>query len=208
MGNGTSPSGIELDIPAPIDDGTSARIGSPPPGPIGMDSKGGGTKPAQPSMAERIVSFAKRNRGTRVGDGQCFTMVNRALSAADAKTAKDYGAVSPDADYVWGTSVTLTDLKPGDIIQFRDYSFKKVDVTEDDSGKTTDELEGDRPHHTAVVQSVDGNGAVTVWEQNAPEGSPVISTQLFFTSGKTTSGTRTTRITVKGTFWFYRPEAK
>ena len=208
MGNGKSPSGIDLDTPGPIDDGTSARIGSPAPGPIGLDSKGGGAKQSQPSMAERIVSYARRNRGDRVGDGECYTLVNRALSAASAKTARDFGPVSPDADYIWGTSVTLAELQPGDVIQFRDYTFKRVDVTDDDSGTTTDESEGDRPHHTAIVQSVDGNGAVTVWEQNAPDGSPVTSTQLYFTSRTTTSGSRTTRITVRGTFWFYRPEAR
>ena len=208
MGNGKAPSGIDLDTPEPIDDGTTARIGSPPPGPVGLDSKGGNAKQSKASMAERIVSYATRNRGQRVGDGECYTLVNRALTAADAKTARDFGAVSPNADYVWGASVTLTELQPGDVIQFRDYTFKRVDVTDDDSGTTTDEQEGDRPHHTAIVQSVDGNGAVTVWEQNAPAGSSVRRTQLFFTSRRTTSGNRTTTITVGGTFWFYRPEAR
>ena len=198
MGNGEGP----------IDDGTLARIGSPEPGPIGLDSKSGDAKATQPSMAERIVSYARRNRGGRVGDGECYTLVNRALGAANAKTARDFGPVSPDADYTWGTSVALAELQPGDVIQFRDYTFKRVDVTVDDSGTTTDEQEGDRPHHTAIVQSVDGNGAVTVWEQNAPDGSPVTTTQLFFTSRRTTSGHRTTTITVRGTFWFYRPEAR
>jgi cell wall-associated NlpC family hydrolase len=198
MGNGTGP----------IDDGTLARIGSPEPGPIGLDSRGGNAKPNKASMAERIVSYASRNRGERVGDGECYTLVNRALASADAKTAKDFGAISPDADYVWGASVSLTELQPGDVIQFRDYSYERVDVVDDDSGTTTDEHAEDRPHHTAIVQSVDGNGAVTVWEQNAPEGSAVKRTQLFFASRRTTSGSRTTTIKVTGTFWFYRPEAR
>lgn len=205
MGNGKSSAGIDLDTPVPIDDGTSARIGTPEPGPIGLDSKGDSSKP---SMAERIVSYARRKRGERDGDGECYTLTTNALTAAGAKTASDYGKITPDADYVWGTSVALTALQPGDVIQFRNYKFKRVDVTDDDSGTTTDEQEGDRAHHTAIVQSVDGDGAVTVWEQNAPEGSAVTRTQLFFTSGKTTSGKRTTTITVKGKFWFYRPEAR
>jgi hypothetical protein len=192
----------------PIDDGTLARIGSPEPGPIGLDSKGGTAKQNRASMADRIVGYASRKRGERDGDGECYTLVNRALNAASARVAADYGPVSPDADYVWGSSVTLSELQPGDVIQFRDYTFRRVDVTDDDSGTTTDELEGERPHHTAIVRSIDGGGAVTVWEQNAPEGSPVRRTQLYFTSGTTTSGNRTTRITVSGTFWFYRPEAR
>jgi hypothetical protein len=54
---------------------------------------------------------------------------------------------------------------------------------------------------------VDGNGAVTVLEQNAPEGSAVSRNTLYFTAGTTTSGHQTTTITVRGTFWFYRPQA-
>ena len=45
-------------------------------------------------------------------------------------------------------------------------------------------------------------------EQNAPEGSPVTRTHLFFTAGTTTSGNTTTTIRVRGTFWFYRPQAR
>jgi hypothetical protein len=33
-------------------------------------------------------------------------------------------------------------------------------------------------------------------------------TQLFFTPRTSTSGGTTTKITVSGTFWFYRPEAR
>jgi hypothetical protein len=198
MGNGSGP----------IDDGTLARIGSPEPGPIGLDSKRGTPKQDRASMADRIVGYASRKRGERDGDGECYTLVNRALRAAEAKTAADFGPVSPDADYIWGTSVALADLQPGDVIQFRDYTYERVTVTDDDSGTTTEEHAEDRPHHTAIVRSVDGGGAVTVWEQNAPEGSSVRHTQLFFTSGRTTSGTRTTTISVRGTFWFYRPEAR
>ncbi len=163
----------------------------------------------EPEFAvSRLVVRARRNRGERVGNGQCFTHVDRALGAADAKTARDFGTVTADADYVWGTSVALSDLQRGDIIQLRDYTYERVDVTTDDSGTTTDEHAEDRPHHTVIVDSVDGDGAVTVWEQNAPVGSAVRRTQLFFTNTSSTHGNRTRRITVRGTFWFYRPEAR
>jgi hypothetical protein len=208
MGNGKAPAGIDLDTLGPIDEGTSARIESPPPGVIGLDAKGGSAKQTRASMADQIVSYASRRRGERVGDGQCFMLVDRALHAADAKSAGDYGSVTPDADYVWGTSVTLANLQPGDVIQFRNYSYERVVVTEDDHGTTTVEHAEDRPHHTAIVQSVDGHGAVTVLEQNSPKGSAVTRTQLFFTAGTTTTGNRTTTISVRGTVWFYRPEAR
>jgi hypothetical protein len=208
MGNGKAPAGIDLDTADPIDDGTSARIGSPTPAPIGLDAKGGTAKQSAPSMAEQIVSYARRRLSTRVGNGQCFTLVDGALRGAHAQSAADYGSVTPDADYTWGTSVSLSDLQPGDVIQFRDYTFHSVVVTDTGSSVVTDDIEGERPHHTAIVQSVDGNGAVTVLEQNAPEGSAVTRNQLYFTSGTTTSGNRRTTITVRGTFWFFRPQAR
>jgi hypothetical protein len=208
MGNGKAPAGVDLDTLEPIDDGTSARIESPTPGPVGLDAKSGDAKQSGASAADQIVGYARRQRGRRVGDGQCFTLVDRALRGADAKSAADYGRVTPNADYQWGSSVTLADLQPGDVIQFRDYVYERVVVTHDDTGTTTAEDAGDRPHHTAVVESVDGNGAVTVLEQNAPDGSPVRRTRLYFTAGTTTSGNRTTTIKVRGTFWFYRPEAR
>ena len=207
MGNGKAP-GFDLDTPEPIDDGTSARIGSPPPGTIGLDAKGGSAKQTRLSLADQIVSYARRQRASHVGDGECYTLANRALRAAGAKAAADYGVVTPDADYTWGASVTLADLQPGDVIQFRNYTYESVVVTEDEDGRTTEEHAEDRLHHTAIVDHVDGNGAVTVWEQNSPDGSPVTRTQLFFTGRTITSGTRTTTITVRGSFWFYRPEAR
>ena len=174
------------------------------PGPTGLHAKGGATA-TTPSMADRIVGYAQRLRGSRVGDGECSTLADGALRAAHAKSNSDYGVVTDTADYVWGTATTLANLQPGDIIQFRDYSFRE-DVTES-NGATRWHTEG-RPHHTAIVQSVDGNGAVTVLEQNSPRGTGVRRKQLFFTSRTTTSGGTTTQITVSGTFWFYHPQAR
>jgi hypothetical protein len=207
MGGGRVPA--TGDIGVDIDDGTLARIGSPGPDVIGLDAKGGGSKQDQPSVADRIVSWARRQRGDRVGNGECFTLVDRALRNAGAHSASHYGDVHPDADYVWGTPVNLADLRPGDVIQFRDYSYDRVVVTETSTGTTRVEDGGDRPHHTAVVESVEANGAVTVLEQNIPPGrGGVRRTQLFFRGGTTESGNATTTITVRGTWWFYRPEAQ
>ena len=208
MGNGQTPPGIDLDSRGRIDNGTLGLNESPPPGPIGLDAKNGSAKGGTASMADRIVAYARRQRGDRVGDGQCFTFADRALRQAEARSARDYGDVTPDADYVWGTSVTLAELQPGDVIQFRDYSYERHTVIERSDETITRDDAGDRPHHTAIVHSVDGNGAVTVWEQNAPDGSPVTRTQLFFTSGTMTHGNERTTIRVRGTFWFYRPVAR
>jgi hypothetical protein len=192
----------------PIDTGTTARTGSPPPGPVGLDAKGGSAKQGSASMADQIVSFARRRRGERVGDGECFTLVDRALRDAGAKRARDLGPVTPTADYVWGTAVTLAELQPGDVIQFRDYEYAvEVRTSTDEEESEEAETQG-RPHHTAIVENVDGNGAVTVLEQNAPPGSSVRRTRLFFTNSRTESGSTTTTVRVRGSWWFYRPEAR
>ena len=207
MGNGKAPAGIDLDTP-----GTDRRwdVGAhriADAGPIGLDAKSGDAKQSGASIAEQIVSYARRRAARASATDSASRWSTARCVARTRKSAADYGTVTPNADYQWGSSVTLADLQPGDVIQFRDYTYERVVVTKDDTGTTTDEDAGDRPHHTAVVESVDGNGAVTVLEQNAPDGSAVRRSQLYFTGGTTTSGNRTTTITVRGTFWFYRPQA-
>ena len=205
MGNGLPPTPAnDLGDPMRIDPGTSARTESPPPGPIGLDAKGGTPKQTQASMADQIVGYARHRIGQHVGDGECFTLADNALRGAGAKSAAHFGTVTPNANYVWGTSVNLSDVRTGDVIQFRNYHYlKRVD---NDDGSFREDG-GGRPHHTAIVERVDGNGAITVLEQNF-EGSPVRRSQLYFTSRTSTSGSQTTTITVTGTFWFYRPQAR
>ena len=205
MGNGLPPTPAnDLGDPMRIDPGTSARTESPPPGPIGLDAKGGTPKQTQASLADQIVGYARHRIGQHVGDGECFTLADNALRGAGAKSAAHFGTVTPNANYVWGTSINLSDVRIGDVIQFRDYQYlKRVD---NDDGSFREDG-GGRPHHTAIVERVDGNGAITVLEQNF-EGSPVRRSQLYFTSRTSTSGSQTTTITVTGTFWFYRPQAR
>src|SRR4029450_7027614 len=101
-----------------IDDGTNVRTETPLPGPIGLDApSGGGTSAA--GIAAGILGGAKGQRGNKVGNGECFAFADTALSTSGAKSASDYGTVTPDADYVWGSSVSLKDLQPGDVIHMR-----------------------------------------------------------------------------------------
>ena len=190
-----------------MDEGTSPRTETPTPGPIGLDAPSGGGTTA--GIADRIVGFAQRQRGSRVGNGECFTLADRALSTAGARSASDYGEVTPNTDYVWGTVVSLSDLQPGDVIQMRDYRYDREVVVDnpDGSGSNNEDFQ-ERPHHTVIVESVQGNGAATVLEQNAPRGSAVRRTTLYFSNSTTTSGHRTTTVRVQGTLWFYRPQAR
>src|SRR5689334_8802983 len=154
MGNGRTPPGIDLDTRGTIDDGTLGLNETPPPGPIGLDAKSGTAKGSTATIADRVLTYARRQHGDRVGDGQCYTFTDRALRQAEARSARDYGAITPDADYVWGTSVTLAELQPGDVIQFRNYSYERQIVIERSDETVTREDAQDRPHHTAIVQSV------------------------------------------------------
>jgi hypothetical protein len=208
MGNGHAPgSANELGGGLEIDDGTGARTETPPPGPIGLDSTTGAG--AAQGIGDHVLGFVRRQRGTKVGNGECFTLADRALNNAGARSASDYGTVTPSADYVWGSSVSLSDVQPGDLIQMRDYRYdREVIVSNPDGSGSTDTDFQERPHHTAIVESVGSNGAVTVLEQNAPRGSAVSRSTLFFTNGSTTAGHKKTTVRVQGTFWFYRPQAR
>ncbi len=208
MGNGSLP-GPAGDPGIPIDDGTLARAVSPPPGPIGLDAKGGSAKQSHQSMADRIVAFARQRRGQVHGNGECFTLADGALRNAGAKSAAEFGSVTPDADYVWGTAINRADLQPGDVIQLRNYRCDLEMRTEHADGSADiDTRTEDRPHHTAIVESVGGNGVVTVLEQNFPTGTAVTRNRLHLSSVTYSSGATTTTAGVRGTFWFYRPQAR
>jgi hypothetical protein len=118
--------------------------------------------------------------------------------------------VVENANYVWGSPVTLADVQPGDVIQFSNYAA----TTTVDTPKATDTTKAERPHHSAIVKSVDGNGVITVWEQNAPTGGePVGSCALAFKDtekkeGNEKTGITTTTVKITGTFKFYRPQPR
>ncbi|MEO8523022.1 MAG: hypothetical protein ABI603_16780 [Acidobacteriota bacterium] len=192
-----------------IDAGTSALTESPDPSPIGLDAPSGSGSNTAPSAGLGVVGYARGHRGHHVGDGECSTLADRALASAGARGAANFGPVTPDADYVWGTQVTLDELQPGDIVQFRSYRYdREVSVDNPDGSGTNDASFEERPHHTAIVESINGNGGVTVLEQNAPQGSAVRRAQLFFRDSTVTAGHRTTTIRVQGTFWFFRPQPR
>jgi cell wall-associated NlpC family hydrolase len=125
-------------------------------------------------LADRIKSSAQRKVGGPAGVGgkskgaiECAALINEVLKSAGAKTLADFDTVSDD--YVWGEPVDLNDVKPGDILQFRNH---EITVEKQTLGKykwetTSTEGPARRPHHTAVVVEVlKDRGGVVVVEQN------------------------------------------
>ncbi len=173
------------------------------------------------AQATQITQFASTRMGQQVGDGECFTLVDQALRGAAARSAASYGTITPEANYVWGRAITLGQAQAGDVIQFNNYRYVKTVTTkivrrDGSENESTTEEEQSRPHHSAIVASVGGQGAVTVLEQNVEGARRVVRNGLFFTSRSEppvitidaagTSTTVTTVITVSGQNWFYRPE--
>ncbi|HTU99750.1 MAG TPA: hypothetical protein VMF13_04375 [Luteitalea sp.] len=209
MGNGLQPGPIGASS-FDVDEGTMPRVGTPPPGPVGLDAKNEPTKaPPGPSLGQRILVFASGKLNTVHGNGECFTLADDALKGSGAKSAADFGRVAPDVDYVWGTAVTRANLQPGDVLQMKNY---RVDIEEtiaksDGSAEINDIFE-ERPHHTAILESVGADGRVTVLEQNHPVGTAVTRNVLHLTNATYSSGNKSYKVKVKGTFWYYRPQAR
>jgi hypothetical protein len=129
-------------------------------------------------LNEKVIAYCRENVDKEVGNGECAGLAAQALKAAGARMR-----AGPDAprerDYVWGKQVykiemvaggiqetgSLKDVRPGDILQFRDVKFGE---------------KGGFEHHTAVVAEVgDASlGKVQVYQQNAGGKRFVFKTQL------------------------------
>ncbi len=189
-----------------MDAGTLAKTHTPVPGPVGLQAKGGAAKLTGAALRNQIAAFARQRIDQHVGNGQCFDLVDRALQHAGAKSATDFGTVTHDADYVWGDRVELSQVRSGDIIQFRNYRYDRSvkTTTATQISEHTDYQE--RPHHTAIVDRVGSDGMLRVLEQNVPDGDPVKRSELFFRDFTSTGGNQTTTVTVRGQFRFYRAQ--
>jgi len=170
-----------------------------------------------------VIRFASGHMRQTVGRGECFDLADEALRSAGALSAADYGEITATADYEWGLAVMLQSARPGDIVQFRNYRFVRETtiVVRNAQNQVIEEgnevEEATRPHHTAIIQSVSQTGEIVVYEQNADGVRSVASNPLYLLSRRlpaqtTRSGgnseTRTTNITVSGTYRIFRPQPR
>jgi hypothetical protein len=123
------------------------------------------------NLGSRIVAYCAKQKGQQVGNGECASLATFALKESGAK---GMGTDSPNAgDYTWGDlqyllevsngalrhTGKLSDIKSGDVIQFRDAIF----VTKGGNRASFRTF----PHHTAIVHRVsDGGKNIQVLHQN------------------------------------------
>ena len=165
------------------------------------------------TAAEKMVGKPAVAGGKKKGGFDCFALVNQLLKSVGAQTAADFGEVTETADYVWGEPVELKDIKPGDILQFRDHF---ITTTTQKLGKTKWEFDSEetarRPHHSAIVIAAQKDGSVEVVEQNVrPDPKKIRRSVLIRLEGEDTkyrSNSEKVIIKVTGTVKAYRPVAK
>jgi hypothetical protein len=174
-------------------------------------------------LATRFKDAVKRRVGHAAVIGSkakggfgCFALVNEMLKSVGAKTAADFGEVTPDGNYVWGDEIPdAKDVKPGDVLQFRDHVIT-VKTTTTFAVPTRRGVTGEektetavRPHHTAVViEILDGGGVVVVEQHVKPNIHKVYRhTILRLAKGSETRMSKHAKIevNVSGTVKAYRP---
>lgn len=149
---------------------------------------------APPSLGDKIVSISAEAIGKKFGTGECAEFVDHVLRSAKAKPFGSWKDDPKPGDYVWGNRIatvdspqtpTLAEIRPGDILQFRDAKFEL---------KTTYRRETiTASHHTAIVESYDPKtGMATLLHSNS-EGRIHVSRSRYPLS----------KIT-QGQFWAYR----
>lgn len=183
---------------------------------------------APTTLNQKVVAWARGKLKQQVGTGQCWDLADRALKHAGAKSSD---TTERDADYVWGTPVALKDAIPGDILQFRDFTIvvqTEIDVTFTDGGGLVRDAQDKqvRPHHTAIVDAVLGDGVFVILEQHVkPLGDKVqrhtirtkpgkLPPKSAFKPAKDLTGklrpakvVEQVTVLVEGNIWAYRPIA-
>lgn len=171
----------------------------PPPPPLGARQ----LVAAQQHYGGEIVRWCRERLGTRVGDGECWTLAHDALEAVAAK-CKSRGGKEPvmvSQRRVHGVCIcvhrmpspgsTLDGLKlaevaPGDILELKRATFR--------TQKTPFEaVRFETNKHTAVIKDV-RDGVLTVLQQNFPPAGPRVA-----------EGCYNVREMIEGEMRIYRP---
>jgi hypothetical protein len=123
---------------------------------------------ATTELGEKLVQFCKDNRGKKVGDGECGSLAVEAMKAAGAKPFHEFKENPGERDFVWGKLVFVIEVvdgkrkrepadaraRPGDVIQYRDTTFRSTQGVYLFA------------HHTSVVAEAKSTGELVLYEQN------------------------------------------
>lgn len=139
-----------------------------------------------------VYTYAQEHFGTKVGDGECWTLANEAVRSAGGRPPASASL------YNWGTTIELGQLARGDVVQFSRYTVR---ITQSDGA--WQELTRGAPRHTAIVETVRPNGEVVVLEANVDASKNVRRTTLYFQSGTVGEA----EVAVSGSFTFYQVRA-
>lgn len=95
-----------------------------------------------------ILAFCADSIGKRVGNGECWTLAERALIHA--------GAARP-VGFKFGDEVTAEELRPGDVVQFESARFEWEDVSGQQKWCTAGAATSEEGciHHTAVLENAE-----------------------------------------------------
>lgn len=177
-------------------------------------------------LNSQVLSFAQKALGKKIGDGECATLADEAVRTAGGKRFYTLGPSGLDADYVWGRKITtltpsggsISSIKPGDIIQFRNVTFSMSQkVTKPNGSWQMSSSNSSYGHHTAIVSGVSGNYIYVLQQNVGSKGKSadakkiVQAGTIWGTSFSTTSTAKDKTVTAttytfkSGTMWVYRP---
>lgn len=154
---------------------------------------------------QKVLVWARGKLRQQVGKGECWDLAEEALKHAKAVGSADLGPSGPDKDYVWGDAVSLTDVRPGDILQFTDFAINtRIDIDiEFDDGSEAGSWKEDRsvrgPHHTAIVDQILSPTRFKVLEQHVkPLGKKVQLHEIQIAPGTRTETVHKSAIDLRG----------
>ena len=147
--------------------------------------------PVSDQQGKDIVTYLTGKIGDKIDAGECWDAAENGI--------KQVGAKRPTDDlYVWGSVVLHADMKPGDILQFSQFTVK----VENEDGSWSENTFG-APRHTAIVESINSDGSVNIIHQNYSNQRTVQRmSNVFLNSGSAGSST----VTTSGSVTRYRPQ--
>jgi hypothetical protein len=181
------------------------------------------------NINQDILKFASKHKGRNVkatgkkkdtdtkdsiiGKGECWDLPYEALNKVGAKTPNTRGGDL----YDWGQVITMESATSGDIVQFSNHKATILTIQVITTPKQTITNEKEKyairgPIHSAIIDKVNGDGTMDVYEQHVNRSAAVQRNKVYFKSSekKETAGniTTTTTVTVTGSAIFYRPLPK